>query len=219
MAEFILYNYFRSSTSYRARISLNYKKIPFEYKAVHLLKGEQHDPEYRKLNPIGGVPTLIHNGKVIPDSFAIVEYLEEIVPTPALLPEDPYLRARVRQVCEIINSSMHPMGNMKLMQYLEKNHGFDQNQKEHWIQHWCYQGLEALEKNLKGFAGTYSFGDQVTLADVFLIPQLFSCHRFHVEVSHYPLLTKIGENCAKLEAFQKAHPFCQIDTPEELRQK
>jgi maleylacetoacetate isomerase len=217
MADFILHNYFRSSTSYRARIALNLKGLAYEYKAVHLLKGEQLSPEYKKLNAIGGVPTLVHQGKVIPDSYAIIEYLEEIVPTPALLPKDPYLRARIRQACEIINSSTHPMGNLKVQTYLEKNHGFKPEDKEAWAQYWYSQGLEALEKTLQEFAGAYSFGNQVTMADLFLAPQMLTALRFKVDLSKFPTLLKIYENCNKLEAFAKAHPFTQPDTPEDLR--
>lgn len=219
MAEFILHNYFRSSTSYRARIALNYKNIPFEYKAVNLLKKEQHSPEYKKLNPIGGVPTLIHNGKIIPDSYAIIEYLEEIHPTPALLPKDAYTRARVRQVCEIINSSMHPMGNLRVLSYFETVKNYTQEQKEEWSQHWWHLGLEALEKNLQEFKGTYCFGEQVTMADIFLVPQIVTCQRFKTDTSKYTTVMKIFENCQKLEAFAKAHPFRQLDTPEEMKIK
>lgn len=217
MAEFILHNYFRSSTSYRARIAMNLKNLPYEYKAVNLLKAEQQTPEYKKLNPIGGVPTLIHNGKIIPDSYAIIEYLEEAYPTPALLPKDNYLRARIRQVCEIVNSSMHPMGNLRVLSYLEKTKGYTQEQKEEWFQEWAYRGLEALEKNLQEFAGTYSFGDTVTMADVFIIPQVMTCQRFKTDMSKYPTVMKVFANCQKLDAFAKAHPFRQVDTPDELR--
>lgn len=213
MAEFILHNYFRSSTSYRARIALNLKNIPYEYHAVNLLKGEQQAPEYKKLNPIGGVPTLIHNGKVIPDSYAIIEYLEEIHPTPALLPKDVYTRARIRQVCEIVNSAMHPMANLRVLNYLEKTHGYNLEQKEQWAQHWGYLGLEAVEKNLQEFAGTYSFGDTVTMADIFIIPQVVTCQRFKMDTTKYPLITKVFDNCQKLDAFIKAHPSKQLDTP------
>jgi len=216
MAEFILHNYFRSSTSYRVRIAMNLKNLPYEYKAVNLLKSEQLSPEYKKLNPLGGVPTLIHNGQVIPDSFAIIEYLEEIHPTPALLPKDAYSRARVRQVCEIINSSMHPLGNLRVLSYLEKTQGFTQEQKEEWAQEWAHRGLEALEKNLQGFAGTYCFGETITMADVFLIPQVVTCQRFKTDMTKYPTIMKIFDNCQKLESFAKAHPFRQIDTPENL---
>lgn len=217
MASLILYNYFRSSTSYRVRLALHFKNIPFEYKPINLLKGEQRSAEYLKINPLGGVPTLGHQGKVIPESFAIMEYLEEVHPEPRLFPQDSYLKARVRQVCEVINSFMHPLGNLKTLQYLEKLHGYTQEQKDAWVQHWAEQGLETLETTLKEFSGTYCFGDQVTMADLFLIPQLLTCQRFKVDISKYPTLVKINENCLKLEAFKKAHPFKQIDTPEEFK--
>lgn len=217
MASLILYNYFRSSTSYRVRLALHMKDLKFEYKPVNLLKGEQHSPEYRKINPLGGVPTLVHGSKVIPESFAIMEYLDEVFPSPSLFPQDPYLKARIRQVCEVINSFMHPMANLKTLQYMEKHHGYSQEQKEEWVQHWVTQGLETLETTLKEFAGTYSFGDQVTMADLFLVPQLLTCLRFKIDISKYPTLMKINDNCLKLEAFQKAHPFKQVDTPEEFR--
>lgn len=219
MAEFILHNYFRSSTSFRARIAMNLKGLSYEYKAVNLLKGEQQSPEYKKLNPIGGVPSLIHNGKIIPDSFAIIEYLEELYPNPALLPKDAYTRARIRQVCEIVNSSMHPMGNLRVLNYLEKAKGYNKEQKEEWFQEWAYRGLDALEKNLEQFAGTYSFGDQITMADVFLVPQVITCQRFKTDTEKYATITKVFNNCQKLEAFAKAHPFRQPDCPEEMKIK
>jgi maleylacetoacetate isomerase/maleylpyruvate isomerase len=197
---------------------LHLKGLAFDYRPIHLLKGEQHSEEYRKLNPLGGVPTLVHDGKVIPDSVAIVEYLEKINPNPSVLPEDSYLAARVRQVCQIINSSMHPMGNLKLMQYMEKNFGMSSTeQKEAWLKHWLNQGLTALETTAKEFSGKYFFGDAITMADLFLVPQIFSCQRFNVDLSPYPILTDIADNCSKLEAFRKAHPGRQIDTPEEFR--
>jgi maleylacetoacetate isomerase/maleylpyruvate isomerase len=219
MADFTLYNYFRSSTSYRARVALGLKGVAFEYKAVNILKGEHHLPEYRKLNPLGGVPTLIHKGLVIPDSAAILEYLEEIIQHDPLLPKDSYTRARIRQFCEIINSGMHPLGNLKVQKYLGEKHGYDLAQKEEWFGIWAHEGLQALEITLKEFAGEYSFGNQVTLADVYLAPQILTCQRFKVSLEKYPTVARVNENCLKLEAFQKAHPFVQIDTPEEFRKK
>ena len=217
MASMVLYNYFRSSTSYRVRLALNIKNIAYEYRPINLLKHEQRSPEYLKINPLGGVPTLAHNGHNIPDSFAIMEYLDEIHPTPALFPKDAYLKARIRQVCEVINSFMHPMGNLKTLQYMEKKHGYTQEQKEEWMQYWAPQGLEALENTLKEFSGKYCFGDDITMADLFLVPQLLTCQRFKVDITKYPTLVKINENCLKLEPFKKAHPFQQIDTPEEFK--
>ncbi|WII72110.1 maleylacetoacetate isomerase [Bdellovibrio sp. 22V] len=219
MSSIVLYNYFRSSTSYRVRLAMHVKGLAFEYKPINLLKSEQRSPEYLKINPLGGVPTLIHNGKAIPESFAIMEYLDEVAPEPALLPKDAYLKARIRQVCEVINSFMHPMCNLKTLKYLETKHGYTQEQKEEWAQHWLPQGLETLETTLQEFSGKYSFGDTITMADLFLIPQMVTCQRFKVDTSKYPTLTKIFENCQKLESFQKAHPFKQIDTPEEFKGK
>ena len=216
MTEFILHNYFRSSTSYRVRIALNLKGLNFEYKPVNLLKSEQQSAEYLKMNPIGGVPTLIHNGKNIPDSTAIIEYLEEVVPEPALLPANKYQRARIRQVCELINSATHPLGNLRVQKYLENNHGFKSEDKEIWIRFWYEKGLDATEKTVQEFAGTYCFGDTVTMADLFLIPQLTTAERFKMDLTQYPTLLKVYNNCNKLEAFQKAHPFRQPDTPPEL---
>lgn len=217
MASLILYNYFRSSTSYRVRLALHMKGLSFEYKPVNLLKGEHHSTEYRKINPLCGVPTLIHEGKVIPESFAIMEYLEEVFPNPPLLPKDPYIRARIRQVCEVINSFMHPMANLRTLKYMEKHHSYTQDEKDAWAQHWITQGLETLETTLKEFSGTYSFSDQITMADLFVVPQILTSQRYKVDTTKYPTLTKINENCQKLEPFKKAHPFNQIDTPEEFK--
>ncbi|XGC81128.1 maleylacetoacetate isomerase [Bdellovibrio bacteriovorus] len=219
MASLILYNYFRSSTSYRVRLAMHVKGLDFEYKAINLLKAEQRSAEYLKINPLGGVPTLLHEGKYIPESMAIIEYIEEVFPEPALLPKDAYTRARIRQVCEVINSFMHPMGNLKTLQYMEKTHGYTQDKKEEWAQHWLSQGLETLEETIKDFAGTYSFGEKITMADLFIVPQLLTCQRFNVDISKYPTLLKVNENCLKLEAFQKADPFVQVDTPDNLRKK
>ncbi|UXR65475.1 maleylacetoacetate isomerase [Bdellovibrio bacteriovorus] len=219
MASMVLYNYFRSSTSYRVRLALHYKELQFEYKPINLLKGEQLSADYKKINPLGGVPTLVHNGKIIPESFAIMEYLDEVFPEKPLFPNDAYTKARIRQVCEVINSFMHPMANLKTLKYMEAKHGYDQNQKDEWAQHWVKQGLEVLETTLKEFSGTYSFGNEITMADLFLIPQLLTSQRYKVDISQYPTLVKINENCLKLESFQKAHPFAQIDTPEEFKKK
>jgi maleylacetoacetate isomerase len=215
MAKLVLYNYFRSSTSYRARIALYHKNIPFEYKAVHLINngGEQNSKDYKDKNPMSEVPTLSVDGNTIAQSMAIIEYLEEVYPQNPLLPEDPLTRAQVRQFCEHINSFMHPLGNLKVLQYLEKNVGYDTAKKEEWIRHWTTRGYEALEKILQSTAGRFCFGNQVTAADVFLVPQMFSSQRFHVALDPFPLCQKVNEECLKLLSFQKAHPFNQPDTP------
>lgn len=219
MNELILYNYFRSSTSYRVRIALHHKNLPFEYKAVHLLNngGEQHTSEYKKFNPLGEVPTLIHNSKIVAQSFAIIEYLDEIFPKTPLLQSASFTKAKVRQFCETINSFIHPINNLKVMQHLESKYSFTPSQKSDWISHWTRLGLQSIEKMLQEFAGDYSFGSAVSMADLFLVPQVFSAERFQVDLSEYPKLLAVNANCMKLEAFQKAHPFRQIDTPIELK--
>jgi maleylacetoacetate isomerase/maleylpyruvate isomerase len=217
MPHLVLYNYFRSSTSFRVRAALYLKGLDFEYRPVNLLKGEQHLPEYRSINPMGGVPALVHREKVISDSTAILEYLNEVFPEPSLFPDDPYLRARVREVCEIVNSSMHPYGNLKVLQHLTATHAYTQEQKDQWVQKWTTQGLEALETILSNFAGNYCFGNRVTMADLYVFPQLITCQRFNVDLSKYSLLMKIFKNCEVHPDFIKAHLSNQIDTPEELR--
>lgn len=215
-----LYNYFRSSTSYRVRIALELKKLKYEYIPVHLLNngGEQNQSAYRNINPQGGVPSLVINGQTISQSMAIIEYLDEVFPnTHKLFPTDPYKKAKVRQVCENINADIHPIQNLRVFQYLEKKFGANQEVKDTWAQKWINDGFTAIEKILESSHGRYCFGDQITAADVFLIPQMVSAERFKVDIKKYPVLFKIYENCMQLEAFKKAHPFCQMDTPDELR--
>lgn len=215
MASFVLYSYFRSSASYRVRIALNLKDITYEYRAVHLLNngGEQHREDYRKLNPSQQVPTLIHDGKVIGQSVAIIEYLEQIKPEPRLYPAEAHPRALVRQACEIINSGVQPLMNLSVLQELEKRYGADQNQKNEWVSHWIDLNLQTLEAFFKTHAGDYCFGNQVTAADCFLIPQLAGADRYHVSIAPYPTLSRIRKSCANLEPFKKAAADVQPDTP------
>lgn len=215
-----LYNYYRSSTSYRVRIALELKGLSYKYTPVHLLNagGEQNMQSYRELNPVGGVPTLIHDGKVISQSFAIIEYLEEIFPEAfSLFPKDAYISAKIRQLCETINADIHPLHNLKVMQYLETQLMVSSEQKNLWINKWIHEGLTAVEKMLEAFAGKYCFGDSVTAADLFLVPQLFTSQRFGVDTSQFKIISAINNSCLQLDAFKKAHPHRQIDTPDELR--
>ena len=216
MTELTLYNYFRSSTSYRVRIALHYKNLNFTYKPVHLINdgGEQHKSAYKNLNPMSEVPTLIHEGLPLSQSMAIIEYLDEVFPHPGLFPREAQKRARLRQFCENINSFMHPLTNLKVLQYLEVKHGYTQVNKEEWVTVWSKKGFEATENFLKKTAGRFCFGDEVTAADLFLIPQIFSAQRFKLDLSPYPLAMKINENCLSLDYFKKAHPYRQVDTPE-----
>ena len=219
MSQLVLYNYFRSSTSYRVRIALNLKGLPYEYRSVHLLNngGEQNKKEYRALNPIGGVPTLVHEGKTISQSMAIIEYLDEVFPQTPLFPRDPFLKAKVRQFCENINADIHPLGNLKVLQFLESEFQADQNKKNIWLSKWISEGLSACEKTIQPYAGMFCFGSSLTTADLFLVPQLFTARRFQVDMSAFGILLKIEENLLKNSAFVQAHPHRQPDTPEELR--
>lgn len=219
MENYILYSYFRSSTAYRTRIALNLKGVQYTQKAVHLLEGggQQHKPEYLALNPAGEVPTLVHNGKVLSQSFAIIEYLDEIIPANPLFPKNAFDRAKVRQICENINCGIHPLTNLKVMQFLNAEMGVPNTLNEKWQQHWIQKGLYALEQIIKNTAGTYAFGGEVTCADIFIVPQIFSAQRFGVQLTDYPTLNRVNENCLKLDAFIKAHPMSQPDTPKELK--
>lgn len=217
MPDLILYSYFRSSTAYRARIALHLKNLEFETRAIHLLKNDQHTAEYKRLNPRGEVPTLIHRGQAVAQSLAVIEYLDEVFPGTKLYPADPLARARVRQFCENINSGMHPLGNLKVTQYLEKKNGYDQPAKEEWSRHWFAPGFEALEAMLSAHAGTYCFGNEVTAADICLVPAIFAARRVKLDFTPYPIAMRVAQAAEELPAFKKAHPFRQPDTPAEER--
>lgn len=215
MDSLILYNYYRSSTSYRVRIALHLKKLSFEYRPVHLLNngGEQFSESYLQLNPQAEVPTLVHNQNTIGQSMAIIEYLDEVFPGVSLFPVDPYKKAQVRQFCENINSFIHPVCNLKVLKKLELDCGYNQNQKEAWIQYWVSIGFKTLEKILKQTSGKYCFQDKLTAADLFLAPMIFSANRFKVDLTPYPTLNKINLNLDNIREFQLSHPSCQPDTP------
>lgn len=220
MSNLKLYSYFRSSTSYRVRIALALKELKYEYLPVHLINngGEQNSAQYRTLNPIGGVPTLQHDQIIISQSMAIAEYIEEVFKSgQQLFPNSPAAKAKVRQVCELINADIHPLQNLKITQYLEKNLNLTSEAKQTWLDKWIGDGLIALEKTITPSAQNFSFGNEVTLADAFIVPQLFSAKRFNVDCTRFEKLSRIDENCQRLKSFQLAHPLKQIDTPEDLR--
>lgn len=219
MSEILLYNYFRSSTSYRVRIALNLKGVSYEYKPVHLLNngGEQHSAEYKRLNPQEEVPTLVHNGKTLAQSFAIIEYLDEVFPQNPLFPQDAFAKGKIRQISENINAFAHPISNLKVLQYLEKEVRLSEEQKHQWLQHWLNKSFQVTETILKETAGTYTYGDNVTVADLFVVPYCFSAQRFHIDLTQYPTVARVNEACLKVPAFIKAHPFRQPDTPADLK--
>ncbi|BFZ07167.1 hypothetical protein BsWGS_10206 [Bradybaena similaris] len=206
----VLYSYFRSSASWRVRIALALKGIKYEYRAVNLLKGEQFNDEYKKLNPMGQIPTLLIDGHCLTQSLPIIEYLDEKYPEHALLPKDSFGKAQVRALAEIINSGIQPLQNPRITKQIGDAH-------PDWAKHHIEYGFKALEAMLKNTAGTYSYGDQVTLADVCLVPQVFGAKRFKVDMSQFPVITRVNDALVDLPAFKEADAFCQPDTPEDLK--
>lgn len=210
-----LYTYFRSSAAYRVRIALNLKGIVAEQLPVHLVRngGEQKLPAYRALNPQGLVPALEDEGALLTQSLAIMEYLEETHPKPALLPADAVGRARVRAIAQSIACEIHPLNNLRVLGYLGGELGLSDEQKRTWYQHWVCLGFEALEQQLARDAATGRFchGDTPTFADCCLVPQVFNARRFDIDLSPYPTLQRIDAHCATLEAFAAAAPARQAD--------
>ena len=206
--ERLLYDYFRSSASYRVRIALNLKGLPYDLQEVHLVKdgGQQHAADYVALNPQGRVPALAEGGDVLKQSLAILEYLEEQYPEPALLPQDPVLRAKVRAAAHTIAMDIHPLNNLSVLHYLQQTLSVDDEQKQAWYAHWIQIGFRALEAQLQPTAGPYCFGKQPTFADVCLIPQMYNARRFNVDLRDCPTLQRIDDQCMQLDAFAQADP-------------
>ena len=208
-----LYNYFRSSASYRVRIALNLKGLSYEYATVHLKRGggEQFAPAFHALNPQSLVPVLEDGELRLTQSLAIMEYIEEKHPEPPLLPRLPGERARVRALALSIACDLHPLNNLRVLDYL-KEFGLNEEAKTRWYQHWVELGLGALETELAGrTTGRFCHGDSPTMADCCLVPQLFNARRFGCSLSEYPTLLAIEEQCARLRAFLDAAPEKQPD--------
>jgi maleylacetoacetate isomerase len=204
-----LYDYFRSSAAFRVRIALNLKQLNYEAIPIHLVNngGEQFSTTYRAINPQSLVPALDDHGQIITQSLAIIEYLDEIHPTPALLPSDPLLKAKVRAFALTIAADIHPINNLRITKYLEHNFRLSETQKLDWYHHWMTLGFTALEKQLATEAvHSFCFGEAPTLADVTLVPQMFNARRFNLDLSAFPTLVRIDEHCQQLSAFSHARP-------------
>jgi maleylacetoacetate isomerase len=208
-----LYTYYRSSAAYRVRIALHLKGLAYQPRFVHLLRGEQQRPEHRALNPQGFVPVLVDGGRVLTQSLAIMEYLEERYPQPPLLPPDPWGRARVRALAQAIACDIHPLNNRRVLVYLEQSLGLGEDIRRRWVCHWIAEGLSALEVLLSQDAATgpYCHGDRPTLADACLVPQLYNARRFGCDLAPYPTLQAIAGRCEALPAFRAAAPERQPD--------
>ena len=215
MAKPILYSYYRSSCSYRVRIALYVKETDFEYRAIHLVKdgGEQHTAEYERLNPKREVPYFIDGDYGLSQSMAIIHYIDSKWPSPRLFPEDPYLKAKCIEICEVINAGIQPLQNTSVGKELKKRYQIDDHKKNDWIKTWIERGFQALEAMVKPLARTYALGEEITAADLFIVPQVYNAHRYELNMSNYPTIAQINDNCLKLEPFQKAAPDQQPDTP------
>jgi maleylpyruvate isomerase len=212
---FTLYTYFRSSAAFRVRIALNLKGIAPDYRFVHLLRdgGQQLGADYARVNPQGLVPALLHDGATIGQSLAIIEYLDEVAPEPPLLPKTPLARARVRQLSYAVACDIHPVNNLRVMNYLRKDLEQDDAALLAWTHHWITLGFDALETLLSGSPdiGRFCHGDAPTMADICLVPQMANARRSKIDVSAWPILHRIEQAALALPAFERALPQNQPD--------
>ena len=206
-----IHGYFRSSAAYRVRIALNLKNVECDTAMVNLQSGDQSSAAYRAVNPQGRVPALEVDGHTLIQSIAIMEYLDETVPSPPLLPADPLARARVRGIANIISCDIHPLNNLAVLNYLRDDLSADEDARVQWYQHWVRQGFDGVEPLLANSADTGKFvhGDLPGLADICLVPQVFNAQRFNCDLSPYPTIMRICDECMGLDAFDRAQPSKQ----------
>lgn len=208
-----MYGFFRSGTSHRTRIVLNLKQISYDLLPVSLMKNEHKNAEFKAINPQGFVPVLAINDQLLIQSPAIIEWLEETHPEHALLPHDAIGRAKVRALAAVVGCDIHPINNKRILEYLRHTLKLDDVQVQRWCQHWIDEGFSALEQLLlaDNTRGDFCYGNKPTLADAYLIPQVDSSKRFHVDMSKYPNIQAIYDACMALPAFQAASPKNQPD--------
>jgi maleylpyruvate isomerase len=213
-----LYGYFRSSAAYRTRIALALKGIAYDYRAVNLRGAEQAAADYRRLNPQALVPTLVDGKHAIPQSLAIVEYLEETHPEPPLLPKSPIERARVRALALAVACDIHPLNNLRVLNFLGEHFGQDEEGRNRWARHWIGLGFAAIERELaeSPWTGRFCHGSEPGLADICLVPQVYNARRVAAPLDGYPTIRRIEETCRAHPAFQKARPEAQPDWPKEV---
>ena len=210
-----LFTYFRSSAAYRVRIALNLKGLGYDAVPVHLLRdGGQHLlDEYRAINPSGLVPAFQDDAITLTQSMAILEYLEEAYPQVPLMPTGAVARAHVRELAQIIACDIHPVNNLRVLKYLVRQLGQSEEVKTDWYRHWVIEGFQSLEAHLARHldTGTFCYGHSPTIADCFLVPQVFNAQRFDIDVTAYPTISRINDMCVDLPAFNAAHPAKQPD--------
>ena len=210
-----LYTYFRSSAAYRVRIALGLKGLDYEAIPVHLVRGggEHLADDYRAVNPSALVPALQDDGITLSQSMAILEYLEDAYPVVPLLPKDAIGRARVRELAQIVGCDIHPLNNLRVLNYLKHHLGQPDEVRNDWYRHWIIEGFRSLEAHLARNActGSFCYGDSPTMADCYLVPQVFNAQRFNVDVTAYPTIARINSMCVDLPAFKAAHPAQQGD--------
>ena len=210
-----LFGYYRSSATYRIRIVLNVKKIDWQYHAVDLTTNEQQAEQFRSINPAGLVPVLDTGDALLAQTAAIAEYLEEQFPQPALLPVDPVSRAQVREMMHTIGCDVHPLQNLRVLRYLRSEYSQDDEGVAQWCCNWIATGFNAFEKIAakRSSAGRFCFGDSLTLADAWLIPQVHNARRYSLDLAPYPVIAAIERHCTALQSFKDAHPDRQSDAP------
>ena len=206
-----LFGYWRSSASFRVRIVLQLKGLAYEQHPINLRQGEQREKAYRRLNPQGLVPFLVDGDLQIGQSVAIMEYLDETYPAYSLRPSAPEARARVRQIVNMIACDIHPLNNLRVLGYLEEQVRASKAQQADWYRHWIDETFTALEQLLMTTAGVYCVGNEVTLADCMLVPQVYNARRYEMTLDDYPTICRIVANCEQLQAFIKAAPANQPD--------
>ena len=210
-----LHSYWRSSAAYRVRIGLKLKGLEYEIAPVHLVRdgGDQHRAGYDEVNPSRAVPVLAHGGHTLRQSLAILEYLDEVWPQPALLPAAPHERQRARALAQLVACDIHPLNNLRVMQYLERDWSVPQPEREAWIAHWMMQGFAAFETLLarEGGGAAFCVGDAPGFADCCLIPQVYNARRYGVDLAPYPNIVRIDAACLALPAFDAARPERQPD--------
>ncbi|TVR03064.1 MAG: maleylacetoacetate isomerase [Deltaproteobacteria bacterium] len=213
-----LYSYWRSSASWRVRIALALKGLPYRTSPVHLVRdgGEQHADRYRALNPMREVPTLLVDGVAIAQSAAILEFLEERFPEPALLPGDAHQRAHARRLFEIVNSSIQPLQNLRVLQYVDSTFQVGSAGRADWARYWISLGLDGLEPVLSSRAGRHAVSDTVSIADLAIVPQVYNARRFDLDMARWPCIARVDAAASEHPAFVAAHPDRQPDAPEAL---